>query len=129
MKSRKSRQQHFDAKVPSSFDIHLVSEEGVVHLLKAADPKMEIAPQEYHIQAADIGTEINYGPWKNIFYICYFTLTGVHGLHVVGGLIPLTILLVQGLRGQNFRQPYRVCGPLLAFCRPGAGFSCFHCCI
>jgi cytochrome c oxidase subunit III len=50
------------------------------------------------VDAARVNTKINYGPWKNIFYGAYFTLTGVHMLHVVGGMVPIGILLVLGLR-------------------------------
>ena len=54
------------------------------------------------IEKSDISQDITYGPWKNIFYACYFTLTGVHGLHVIGGIIPLTFLLIHALRGRVF---------------------------
>jgi cytochrome c oxidase subunit 3 len=84
------------------FDIHLVSEESLVKFLQAGDSTKKPAKHEYHIHAGDIGTQITYGPWKNIFYACYFTLTGVHGLHVLGGMIPLSILLIQSLRGKIF---------------------------
>ena len=56
----------------------------------------------YTIDAANINSDVIYGPWKNIFYSCYFILTGVHGLHVIGGMIPITILLVQATRGKIF---------------------------
>ena len=83
------------------FDIHLVSEESLKRFLQAGSEK-KIPTEEFHIHASDIGTQINYGPWKNIFFACYFTLTGIHGLHVIGGIIPLSILLIQGLRGKVF---------------------------
>jgi cytochrome c oxidase subunit 3 len=83
------------------FDIHLVSEENLKRIVEAG-AGTKVKPREYTIHAGDIGTQINYGPWKNIFFACYFTLTGIHGLHVVGGLIPLSILLIQGLRGKVF---------------------------
>jgi cytochrome c oxidase subunit 3 len=54
----------------------------------------------YTLESDDINKAVSYGPQKNIFYNCYFALTGVHGLHVVGGIIPLTMLLVHGLRGK-----------------------------
>lgn len=36
------------------------------------------------------------GPWFNTFYAIYFTLTGLHGLHIVGGMIVMTYLLGPG---------------------------------
>jgi cytochrome c oxidase subunit 3 len=53
-----------------------------------------------------IGSAVRYGPQKNIFFSCYFALTGVHGLHVVGGLIPIGILCIQALRGKIL--PYHI---------------------
>ena len=40
------------------------------------------------------------GPGTNIFWSCYFTLTGFHGLHVLGGIIANLWLLVKSLRGR-----------------------------
>lgn len=56
----------------------------------------------YVIPTNTISQDITYGPWKNIFYACYFALTGVHGVHVIGGIIPIFFLLVQSLRGKIF---------------------------
>jgi cytochrome c oxidase subunit 3 len=92
-------EQFADAKI--GFDIHLVSEHGLETFVEA-QAGHSVKEQEYTIKASNVGTQIQYGPWKNIFYACYFTLTGVHGIHVLGGMIPLTILLVQGLRGKFF---------------------------
>lgn len=58
--------------------------------------------EEFKIPAAKVNTDLNYMPWKNIFYSSYFTLTGIHGLHVLAGMIPLSILLIQSLRGKLF---------------------------
>jgi cytochrome c oxidase subunit 3 len=38
------------------------------------------------------GLDTSRGPKSNIFYACYFTLTGFHGLHVVAGIIALGIV-------------------------------------
>jgi heme/copper-type cytochrome/quinol oxidase subunit 3 len=35
---------------------------------------------EHHLTAGE-------GPWHNTFYAIYFTITGLHGLHIVGGII------------------------------------------
>ncbi|HEX4796394.1 MAG TPA: cytochrome c oxidase subunit 3 [Humisphaera sp.] len=85
----------------SGFDIHLVSEESLKNFLQR-NGKPPAKETEYVVKPSQIGTQINYGPWKNIFYACYFTLTGIHGIHVIGGIIPLTILLIQSLRGKLF---------------------------
>jgi cytochrome c oxidase subunit 3 len=80
-------------------DVHLISESDVQNLPNAIEVK-----EPARIDKARINAETNYGPWKNNFFASYFTLTGVHGLHVVGGIIPLTILLLQSVRGRLF--PY-----------------------
>jgi len=63
---------------------------------KLEDQTYKLAP------AATIVQSTNYGPWKNVFFASYFAATGVHGLHVVGGMIPLFILTLQALRGKFF---------------------------
>jgi cytochrome c oxidase subunit 3 len=60
--------------------------------------------QTYKITKTNINWDIQYGPWKNIFYSCYFALTGIHGLHVIGGIIPLSLLFIQAARGKIFAE-------------------------
>ena len=80
----------------TQFDIHLVSEEQV--RARSGTTK----EQTFTIRPADVNTAITYGPWKNLFFAAYFTLTGLHALHVIGGMIALGILLSQSLRGKLF---------------------------
>ncbi len=68
---------------------------------KAAGKQLE-PEQKYTIDAANVNDVVWYGPQKNIFFSCYFALTGVHGLHVVGGIVPLGFLLIQAIRGKFF---------------------------
>ena len=42
---------------------------------------------EVTIQAADIVKMQNYGPWHNTYTAIYFTMTGLHALHIIGGTI------------------------------------------
>lgn len=56
--------------------------------------------EEVTLKASNISQNITYGPWKNVFFACYFATTGVHGLHVLGGMAALAILLAQALRGK-----------------------------
>ena len=51
-----------------------------------------------------VAQQVNYGPWKNLFFACYFALTGVHGVHVVAGMIPLGILSIQAFRNRIFPE-------------------------
>jgi cytochrome c oxidase subunit 3 len=80
-------------------DVHLISEKEIRELPGAT--KIE---KDGKVDKARINSDVNYGPWKNNFFASYFTLTGVHGIHVMAGMIPLTILLVQSLRGRLFPQ-------------------------
>lgn len=48
---------------------------------KAAD-MMEIK-----VAAADIKRMQNYGPWHNTYLAIYFVLTGLHALHIIGGIL------------------------------------------
>jgi len=39
-------------------------------------------------------------PWTSTFFSLYFVMTGLHGLHVLGGVIALSTALVLALRGR-----------------------------
>ena len=59
---------------------------------------------EYHHKISE-GLTISSG----LFGSFYFTLTGLHGLHMIGGLIFNMYVLIQGLRGKfNSRHCERV---------------------
>jgi len=92
----------YQAAVPKNFNINLIAE-GDVHALAAKEKGIEnleeLKPQEIEVPEK-VAQEITYGPWKNVFYACYFTATGVHGVHVLGGMIPIAILMVHALRGR-----------------------------
>jgi cytochrome c oxidase subunit 3 len=47
----------------------------------------KIKTEELEIPRAKIVSMQNYGPWHNTFLAIYFTLTGLHALHIVGGSI------------------------------------------
>src|SRR5216117_3626785 len=38
------------------------------------------------------------GPWRSTFLAIYFTLTGLHGLHILGGMIVMAYFLGPGAR-------------------------------
>ena len=38
------------------------------------------------------------GPWHSTFLAIYFTLTGLHGLHIIGGMVVMGYLLGPGAR-------------------------------
>ncbi|HEX3358149.1 MAG TPA: cytochrome c oxidase subunit 3 [Tepidisphaeraceae bacterium] len=89
------------------FDIHLVGEEDIVKkgIVTAnangnETTRAEGFEGEISVARSAIAQDINYMPWKNMFYACYFTLTGIHGIHVLGGMVALFILMVQALRGK-----------------------------
>ncbi|MDB5295068.1 MAG: cytochrome c oxidase subunit [Phycisphaerales bacterium] len=76
-----------------TFDLHLLSERDV---RDGGTP----VPDGTTVKTADITNALSYGPWKNVFFSCYFTLTGIHILHVVGGMVPVGALFVHALRGR-----------------------------
>lgn len=50
------------------------------------DQKNPPEEQEIKIQRSDIEKMQNYGPWHNDYLAMYFTLTGLHALHILGGI-------------------------------------------
>ena len=89
--------------MPANFNIHLISEGDVHHIaaeLQSKKPE-EVQMAEIEVPPTErISQDITYGPWKNVFFASYFTTTGIHGVHVIGGMIPITILLIYALRGR-----------------------------
>jgi cytochrome c oxidase subunit 3 len=88
------------------FDVHFVGAEWIEesarrHQEIGTDQRLE--EKEYPVKGT-VAQETNYGPWKNLFFSCYFAATGVHGLHVIGGMIPLSILAIQSRRGRVFPE-------------------------
>jgi cytochrome c oxidase subunit 3 len=48
--------------------------------------------EEIKLDGAQIVKMDNYGPWHNTYTAIYFTLTGLHALHVIGGAIVIAYL-------------------------------------
>ncbi|MEO5803799.1 MAG: cytochrome c oxidase subunit 3 [Verrucomicrobiota bacterium] len=50
------------------------------------------------VPAAEIQKINNYGPWHNTYMAIYFTLTGLHALHVIGGALVIGFLWGPGAK-------------------------------
>jgi cytochrome c oxidase subunit 3 len=64
------------------------------------DLKAHKAPahQEIRLEGAQVKKMERYGPWHHTFLAVYFTLTGLHALHVIGGAIVIGFLWGPGSR-------------------------------
>jgi cytochrome c oxidase subunit 3 len=91
----------YRAPVPAGMNINLVAEQDVKQW--EADEKgvseNKVEEQDYTIGGI-VSQDMNYGPWKNIFYASYFVTTGVHAAHVIGGLIAMLFLVIHAARGK-----------------------------
>jgi cytochrome c oxidase subunit 3 len=67
------------AELNKIYDLHSAEARAVKH-------------EEVTIHAADIASMGTYGPWHNTYTAIYFTLTGLHALHVIGGAIVIGFL-------------------------------------
>ncbi len=63
--------------------------------LKAHEPT---AHQENRLEGAQVKGLERYGPWHHTYLALYFTLTGLHALHVIGGAIVIGFLWGPGSR-------------------------------
>jgi cytochrome c oxidase subunit III len=54
--------------------------------------------QEITLERSQIKQLDNYGPWHNTYLALYFTLTGLHALHVIGGALVIGFLWGPGRR-------------------------------
>jgi cytochrome c oxidase subunit III len=54
------------------------------------------------IKALEYSGKFSHGifPGTNLFFASYFTLTGCHALHVIGGFIPMTVVLLGARRNK-----------------------------
>jgi len=53
-------------------------------------------PAEMEIERDNIVRLTNFGPQHSTYMATYFTLTGLHGLHIVGGMVVILFLLLTG---------------------------------
>jgi cytochrome c oxidase subunit III len=53
---------------------------------------------EISVPRSDIKKMENYGPWHNTYMAIYFTLTGLHGLHVLGGALVIGLIWGPGAK-------------------------------
>jgi cytochrome c oxidase subunit 3 len=87
-------------KAGDSLDGHILSQDAnkvVVHghifnqeeaaKVTHAWQESEIKEQAITVKRSDIKHMENFGPWHNTYTAIYFTLTGLHALHVIGGAI------------------------------------------
>jgi cytochrome c oxidase subunit 3 len=79
------------AKKTGTVTLHgrIVNDETLLYDLRS---QKNIELKEVTVAAADIKSMQNYGPWHNTFLAIYFTLTGLHALHILGGSIVIGYL-------------------------------------
>jgi len=79
------------AKKTGTVTLHgrIVNDENLLYDLRS---RKKIEMKEVTVNAADIVKMENYGPWHNTFLAIYFTLTGLHALHILGGSIVIGYL-------------------------------------
>ena len=97
-------QEQAKFKLPPGFEIQLVASEPEIHKpmniafdargrLWVTDTVEYPWPAKEGTTARDsdnlrpVHRPAGEGPWHNTYYAIYFTMTGLHGLHIVGGVI------------------------------------------
>jgi cytochrome c oxidase subunit 3 len=73
---------------------HYVEDRKELYDLRGRHPEHK----EITIPQAQIKKMENYGPWHNTYLAIYFTLTGLHALHVIGGAIVISFLWGPGTK-------------------------------
>jgi cytochrome c oxidase subunit 3 len=96
--------------VTNNYELASVTLEGRIvtdeKLLDDLRSQKEIKLGEVKVGRAQIKHMENYGPWHNTFLAIYFTLTGLHALHILGGSIVIGYLWGPG-RKMWKRDPER----------------------
>lgn len=54
------------------------------------------------VKSIEYGLKLSHGigPWTGPFYSFYFGMTGIHAIHVIAGIIPLTVILLKSKDGR-----------------------------
>ncbi len=66
-----------------------------------------------HTYSIGVSADGRFRPSTSLFGSCFFTMTGFHGAHVAGGVVMLTCILIQSLRGaytENHHSPVELVG-------------------
>jgi len=88
--------------VTNNFELASVTLEGRIvtdeSLLMDLRAQKHIPHDEITIQRVQIKKMENYGPWHNTYLALYFTLTGLHALHILGGSIVIGYMWGPGRR-------------------------------
>jgi cytochrome c oxidase subunit 3 len=70
---------------------HVVNKEEAAKVTHAWQERA-IKHEEITVKKSDIKYMENYGPWHSTYMAIYFTLTGLHALHVIGGALVIGFL-------------------------------------
>ena len=93
-----------DGQVVDGHLVEKTDKEIVLHGVKTSDPellydrtsaeykKLLATEGEIKIATADIAKISNYAPKLNIYLALYWTITGLHALHLIGGIIVFSFL-------------------------------------
>lgn len=88
--------------------VHTKGEEHEAELKKIYDLNSKearsVKHEEIKLEASQISSMERYGPWHHTYLAIYFTLTGLHALHVIGGAIVIGFLWGPGSRLWNRDQ-------------------------
>ncbi len=97
---------HLVEKTPDHLVIagHYVGDRKELYDLRSSKPHYK--HEEIRIERPQIKSMENYGPWHNTYTAIYFTLTGLHALHVIGGAIVIGFLWGPGSK-LWYRDPER----------------------
>lgn len=90
-------EHHDDEAKPEAAAKHAPETGGAEEADHAAEPGDHAGGEEIiSIPFDQIARVSNHGPQYGTYYAIYFTMTGLHGLHVIGGAIVLTYFLLFG---------------------------------
>ena len=90
---------HLVERLPDKVVLHgrFVTDRKELFDLRASGAKAH-PHEEITLKPEEIKTMQNYGPWHHTYLAVYFTLTGLHALHVLGGAVVIGFLWGPGSR-------------------------------
>ena len=84
---------HLEETTASDYVVHgHYVDKAKAALVTHAWQEREVKEEEIKVRKEDVKYMENYGPWHNTYTAIYFTLTGLHALHVIGGALVIGFL-------------------------------------
>ena len=87
-------------------ELVLAEDQSIDHVVFVPDAQGHEHPDARRIAGDQIQRLANFGPAQNVYFGIYWTLTSLHGLHVIGGVVALGWFIATGTSWWRHRREH-----------------------